>query len=547
MRGLMMEYPLTIDRILEHAVGLYPRKRISTRLPDGTWHRYTWGDLYLRVKRLVNALTKLGVKVGDRVGTFAWNNHQHLELYYGIPGAGAVCHTLNIRLGPEQLAFIVNHAEDKVIFVDATLLPVFERVTDAIEGVEHFVLIGAARDVETRLPDPLHYEDLLAEADEDFDWAVSDENQAMALCYTSGTTGEPKGALYSHRSMYLHTLGENQANALALSERDIVLPVVPQFHAMAWGLPYAAAFAGAELVMPGPHLDPPSLADMIVEEKVTVPAGVPTIWNGLYQEFKSNPRDLSNIRVLAVGGAAMPRSLIKAYEEELGVNVLHAWGMTEMSPLGTMCQLESHHSDLPDDEKWDVKAMQGYPIAGVELRIVGEDGEELPWDGVTMGEIQVRGPWIVASYYKREPTPDEFTADGWFRTGDVAAVSEDGYMRITDRTKDLVKSGGEWISSVALENALMAHVDVLEAAVIAVPHEKWGERPLAVVVAADGAATPTPAALTEHLAPHFAKFCLPDEYVFIDAIPKTSVGKFDKKVLRQLHAQGQLSASRSPG
>ncbi len=542
MRGLMMDYPLTIDRILEHANRVYPHKRVSTRQPDGSMHRYTYADLYRRVKRLANALLELGVGKGDRVATFAWNHYPHLELYYAIPAVGAVCHTLNIRLAPEQLAYIVNHAEDKVIFVDATLLPLLEKSLAGTKAVRHFVVIGADGGIETSLPNIVHYEELVSNAAPEFEWRVTDENQAMGLCYTSGTTGEPKGVLYSHRSMYLHTLGENQANAVGFCEHDIVLPVVPQFHAMAWGIPYAVPFAGGELVMPGPFLDPVSLAEMISEEKVTVPAGVPTIWNGLYHELMKNPRDLSRIRALAVGGAAMPRVLIQAYEEELGVNVLHAWGMTETSPVGTVCVLRRTHEGLPRHEKWDLKATQGYPLSGIELRIVNEAGEELPWDGATIGEVQVRGPWVTGGYYKRKPTPDEFTADGWFRTGDVASMTDDGYMRITDRTKDLVKSGGEWISSVALENAIMGHPKVLEAAVIAIPDEKWGERPLAVVVPVKDAGPLSAEELRSFLEPQVARYWLPDRFAFVDEIPKTSVGKFDKKVLRRRYAERQLGS-----
>ncbi|MFQ5612450.1 MAG: long-chain fatty acid--CoA ligase [Anaerolineae bacterium] len=540
MKGLMMDYPLTIDRILEHAHRMYPRKQILTKLPDGSFHRYTYANLYERAKRLANVLEGLGVEPGDRVGTFAWNNYQHLEMYYGIPGCGAVIHTLNIRLFPEQLAFVVNHAEDKVVFIEGSLLPLYERVAHQIDGVQHYVLFNADKGIETKLPNVHFYEDLMAEARDEYDWRVADENMAMGMCYTSGTTGHPKGALYSHRSMYLHTLGENQASALALTEEDVVLVVVPQFHAMSWGLPYACAMAGAEMIMPGPHLKPDALAEIIAEERVTVAAGVPTIWTGLYHELKANPRDISSVRALVVGGSAMPRSLIEAYEKELGVNVLHAWGMTEMSPLGTVSKLQSHHRALPDHEQWDVKARQGYMVPGVEMRIANEEGQELPWDGATMGEVQVRGPWIIKSYYKLDPGPDHFTADGWFRTGDVATISEDGYMNITDRTKDLVKSGGEWISSVALENALMAHPKVLEAAVIAIPDEKWAERPMAVIVPAPDAEAPTFEEVIDYLAPNFAKFWLPDKVALIDEIPKTSVGKFDKKVLRQRYAEGEL-------
>ena len=541
MQGLMMDYQLTIDRILEHANRVYPHKRVTTKMPDGSLHRYTYADMYKRVKRLANVLKSLGVNDGDCVGTFAWNNYQHLELYYAIPCAGAVCHTLNIRLFPEQLAYIINHADDKVIFVDATLLPLMERVIDNIPAVEHFVIINGRPGMDTKLPNALHYEELLAEADDEFTWNIKDENQAMGLCYTSGTTGNPKGVLYSHRSMVLHTMGENQATALGCTPRDVVLPVVPQFHAMGWGLPYAAPAGGAELVMPGPHLNGPALADLIAHEKVTFPAGVPTIWMGLYQELKANPRDLSSVRALGVGGSAMPRSLIEAYKRDFGINTIHAWGMTELSPLGTVSMLQGHHQGLDESEQIDVIAKQGYPIFGVEMRIVNDNGHELPWDGTTMGELQVRGPWVTSGYYKVEPTPDQFTADGWFRTGDVATVTPDGYLGITDRTKDLVKSGGEWISSVELENEIMAHPQVAEAAVIAIPNEQWSERPLACVVLGKDAHGVGEHDIIAFLETRVAKFWLPDRVVFMAEIPKTSVGKFDKKVLRSRFNDGELA------
>jgi acyl-CoA synthetase (AMP-forming)/AMP-acid ligase II len=540
MKGLMMSYPLTIDRILEHANRVYPDKRIYSKLPDGSMHHYTYAHLYKRVKRLGNVLERIGVRPGDPVGTFSWNNYQHIELYFGIPAAGAVCHTLNLRLFPEQLAFVINHAEDRVLFVDGTLLPLLERVAEQIPGVSHFVFFNAEKGLESKLKNVLYYEDLMADVDEAFDWRVTDENQAMGLCYTSGTTGDPKGVVYSHRSMYLHTLGECQANALGLTERDVVLVVVPQFHAMAWGLPYACANVGAEMILPGPDLSPHSVAELIAGHGVTVAAGVPSIWTGLYHELKSNPRDVSTVRALVVGGAAMPRALIEAYEKDLGVNVLHAWGMTETSPLGTVSIPMRRHLDLPEAERWDVKAKQGYPVPGVELRLLSENGAELPWDGVTMGELQVRGPWVANEYFKLGSSPEHFTRDGWFRTGDVATISDDGFMHITDRTKDLVKSGGEWISSVALENALMAHPKVAEAAVIAVPSEKWSERPLAVVVPARSGGDVTHEELSAHLLAQFPRFWLPDAVVFLDEIPKTSVGKFDKKVLRRRYAEGQL-------
>ena len=539
MDGLMMEYPLTLDRIVEHAGRMFPHKTVRTKRPDGSMHEYTYADLLGRSRRLAAGLAALGVKPGDRVGTFAWNHYQHLEMYFGIPGAGAVCHTLNIRLFPRQLAYIVNHAEDRVVCIDASVLPLYERVAGEISCVRHHVLVNAPRDIKTTLPNVMHYEDLIDDAGDDFTWRSTDERMAMGLCYTSGTTGDPKGALYSHRSMFLHTLGENQAMGLGLTETDVVLPVVPQFHAMAWGLPYACTMAGADVVMPGPHLQPAALAELIESQQVTVAAGVPSIWNGLYQELKTTPRDISCVRALVVGGSAMPRSLIDGYERELGVNVLQAWGMTELSPLGTVSKLQRHHLGLTETQRLDVKALQGTPLAGVELRIVGDDGAELPWDGETMGELQARGPWVIRGYFKRDPTPEHFTADGWFRTGDVATMTPDGYMRITDRTKDLVKSGGEWISTVALEGALMAHDGVLEAAVIAVPDKKWSERPLAVVVRTTDAQVDTDE-LRRLLADQFAKFEIPDRFVFVDELPKTSVGKFDKKVLRARVADGAL-------
>ena len=539
MFGLMMDYPLTLDRIVERANRLFPHKRVRTRRLDGSLHDYTYADLYRRSRKLASALAGLGIEPGDRIGTFAWNHYQHLEMYFGIPGAGAVCHPLNVRLFPGQLAYIVNHAEDRLVFVDASVLPLYEKVARETSGVKHHILVNAPEDIQTDLPNVRHYEELIDEGDDEFEWRCTDEAMAMGLCYTSGTTGEPKGALYSHRSMFLHTLGENQAMGLGLTETDIVLPVVPQFHAMAWGLPYACPLAGADMVMPGPDLSPAVLAALMETQQVTVAAGVPSIWNGVYQDLKSTPRDVSCVRALVVGGSAMPRSLIAAYERDLGVNVLHAWGMTELSPLGSVSKLQRHHLALTEDEQLDVKARQGTPLGGVELRIVDDAGVPLPWDGTTMGELQARGPWVIRSYFKREPTPEHFTEDGWFRTGDVAVMTPDGYMTITDRTKDLVKSGGEWISTVALESALMAHDQVLEAAVIAVPDEKWSERPLAVVV-------PTPECnvtgdgLREFLASRFAKFEIPDRFVFVDELPKTSVGKFDKKLLRSTYANGTL-------
>ena len=538
LRGLMMDYPLTLDTIVEHAKRMTPRKTIKTKLADGSWREYAYADFYRRLKRLGNALRKLGVAPGDRVGTFAWNTFEHLEFYFGIPCAGAVVHTLNIRLSHEQLKYIIDHAEDKVIFVDGSLLPLIEPIASQLETPPHFVLFNADKDREYDLPKISFYEELMAEASDDFAWACADENMAMGLCYTSGTTGMPKGVLYSHRSMMLHTMGLLQTAALGVTESDVVLPVVPQFHAMAWGLPYACAWVGATIIMPGPHLQPGPLADMIESERVTIAAGVPTIWNGLYHELRQNPRDISSITQLVVGGSAMPRGLIEAYERDFGVNVAHAWGMTEMSPIGSVSKLQTRHQHLDDAGRWDVKAKQGYFVPGVDARIVNDDGDILPWDGQTMGELQVRGFWVVGQYYQLENDREHFTDDGWFRTGDVVTIDENGFMTITDRTKDLVKSGGEWISSVDLENTLISHPDVLEAAVIAIPDDRWGERPLAVVAPLESALDED--ALNASLLERFPRYWLPDRYVVVEEIPKTGVGKMDKKVLRQMYSDGTL-------
>lgn len=541
MQGLMMDYALTLDRILEHANNIYGQKKIHTKLPDGSTHTYTYAEAYKRIKKLSSALTTYGIRMGDRLGTFGWNNYQHFELYFGIPGCGAVCHTLNIRLFPEQIAYIIEHAEDRIVFVDASLIKLMEAVAPHVSCVEHYVVYGANGPIETSLQNVMLYEDLINEGSEDHACPVIDENTAFGMCYTSGTTGEPKGALFSHRSMYLHTLGMIQGNAASLTSSDVVLAIVPQFHVMSWGIPFATAMSGSDLVMPGPFLQPAALADMVQEFGVTVATGVPTIWTGIHHEIQANPRDISSIRSLIVGGSAMPRRLIEIYEKEYGVNVVHAWGMTELSPLGTMSKLSSQHRDLSEEEQFDIKAKQGYPLGGIEMRIVDERNQELPWDGRTMGELQVRGPWVIRSYFKREPTEEHFTPDGWFRTGDVATVSADGYMQITDRTKDLIKSGGEWISSVDLENALIAHDKILEASVIAIPDEMWGERPLAAVVPTSPDDPPTVEELLDYLTPKFAKWWLPEKFAIIDEVPKTSTGKFDKKVLRQQYADGMLN------
>ena len=544
MNGLMMSLPMTIGSILEHAQRIFGSKLVVTRQPDRSLHVMTYRDLHTRVKKLANALAALGIQPGDRVGTLGWNHHQHVEAYFGIPEMGGVVHTLNIRLSPDQLAYIINHAGDRAILVDGSQVPLLEAVKNRIRGVEHFIIWSDADPSACDLPGTIHrYEDLLGEADASHECPVRDERAAMGLCYTSGTTGHPKGVLYSHRSMYLHTMGVNQANAFGLTERDNVLAVVPQFHAMCWGLPYGAALAGANLVMPGPFLDAASLAELLHDRRITVAAGVPTIWNSLYHELKRNPVDISSIRALIVGGSAMPRPLIQAYEQELGVNVMHAWGMTETSPIGSVCVPLARHGDLDSEAVWDVKARQGPPVAGVALRIA-RDEEEQPWDDRSVGEIQVKGHWVVSQYYRTENQAEHFTPDGWFRTGDIATMDPDGYIRITDRTKDLIKSGGEWISSVELENTLLSHADVREAAFVALPDEKWGERPLAVIVPHGRNEGISLQDVRRHLAPKFPRFWLPDAMALVSEIPKTGVGKFDKKVIRQRILNGELEIVR---
>ncbi|RMF82926.1 MAG: fatty-acid--CoA ligase [Chloroflexi bacterium] len=525
----MMDYQLTLQPILQRGYRLFPKKEIASKFGD-TMHRYTYADFYGRVGQLANALTKLGVNKGDRIGTFAWNSYRHLELYFGVPCMGAVVHTLNLRLPPDQLAYIVNHAEDQIIFVDNSLVPLLERVAGELKTVKHYVIMGDV--AETSLPNTLSYEDLIGAESADFAWPQLDENDAAGMCYTSGTTGNPKGALYSHRAIFLHTMGLSLTDTAGLSERDVVMPVVPMFHAMAWGLPFAATYLGSKLVFPGAHMQPQDLAGLIQDERVTLAAGVPSLWFGLQTLLEQGGYDTSSVRAMIVGGSAAPRSMIEGFEKNFGIPILHAWGMTEMTPLGTVANLKSYMDEWPDDERYAVRAKQGIAVPGVELRGIDENGDEIPWDGKTMGELQVRGPWIIRAYYQDERSENAFM-NGWFRTGDVVTIDPEGYVQIVDRTKDLVKSGGEWISTVDLENAIMAHPDVLEASVIAVPHPKWVERPLAIVVTRPDLDTPLEKeAIYAMLSAEFAKWQLPDDIVFIDEIPKTSVGKFDKKVLR---------------
>ena len=526
MRGLMMDYPLTLQQFLERNRRLFGGKQIVSRTTNGL-HRYTYAEYVQRVGRLANALKTLGIQQGDRVATFAWNTYRHLEFYYAVPCMGAVLHTVNIRLSPEQITYIVNDAGDRVLAVDRELLPVVEQLRPQLGAVEHLIVM---QDEPELSDDYLDYEALLAAASPDVSWPSLDENDAAGICYSSGTTGNPKGVVYSHRAVYLHSMSVATVDSLGMGEADRVMPVVPMFHANAWGLPHAAVAVGADQVLPGPAPTPKDLLRLIQQERVTVAAGVPTVWLGILGELRqTGGYDLSSLRCLPCGGSAVPQSMIEGYEREASVAVLHAWGMTETTPIASVCHLKSQLADISGEERRRIMAKQGLPVLGMDLTIMDEEGHELPWDGSTYGEIVVRGPWVTAGYLHVE-TPERFT-DGWFRTGDVATIDPQGYVQIVDRTKDLVKSGGEWISSVELEVIIMDHPDVLEAAVIAVPDEKWGERPLALVVPRPGAQL-TAEAVLDHLRPRVARFEVPDEVVFIDEVPKTSVGKFDKKALR---------------
>jgi fatty-acyl-CoA synthase len=536
LEGLMQnDYQLTLKHVLDRMRAQCASAEVAT-LRDGGVTRASYGEVAERVDRLCKALELLGVKQGDRVATFMWNSQEHLELYM-TPCMGIVLHMLNIRLFPEQLTYIVNHAEDRVIFVDDTLVPLLEKVAPTFETVEHYVIVGDGDG--GSLPNALRYEDLLAEQEPGYDYPELDERTAAGLCYTSGTTGNPKGVLYSHRSNVLHCLGSGLPDVTGVTASDRVLPVVPMFHVNAWGLPYLSVLVGADLVMPGRFLQGEPLAKLIEAEKVTLAGAVPTIWMDLLRYSDEHKPDLSSLRTVVCGGAAVPESLMRAFEERHRVKIIQGWGMTETSPLGAVARPPA---DAEGEEHWAYRRMTGRVIPFVDVRLMGDEGE-VPWDGTSTGEVEIRGPWIASSYYEDPSGADKFH-DGWLRTGDVASIDPRGFMQITDRAKDLIKSGGEWISSIELENALMSHPGVEEAAVIAMPHERWTERPLACVVCG-GPATPSPEELRKHLEPLVAKWWLPDEFAYIEAVPKTSVGKFDKKVLRAQLADGALQTMRA--
>ena len=531
IHNLMMNYPLTLTHFFERSRRLWPQKRLATRVPGQPLFRYTYADFAERTLRLAGVLRELGVKKGDRVATLAWNSHRHLELYWAAPCSGAVLHTLNLRLAPQDLAFIINHAADSVIFADASLWPILEGIRDRIPSVRTIVIMRDAP--EPRVPAALpEYEALLAAASPLRRWPTLDETDAAGMCYTSGTTGNPKGVVYTHRAMFLHCLAQAMTDSFGISEDDTLLHIVPMFHANSWCLPFTAVMVGSTQIFAGPNPQPRDICELVQREKVTFTGAVPTVWIAVKELCEKEGWDISSLRTIAIGGSAAPKAMQLAYRRQFGVTMSHAWGMTEMTPLGTIARLKSYMKQWPEDAQYEVRARVGYPSVGVDARIVDEEGRELPWDGASMGELQVRGPWVVSAYYDNPESAERFTADGWFRTGDVATIDAEGYVQITDRTKDLIKSGGEWISSVDVENLIMSHPKVLEAAVIAVPHPKWVERPLACVVPKPGQ-TLEPGEIVDFLRPRLAKWALPDEVLIIDAVPKTSVGKFDKKVLRE--------------
>ncbi|WP_292931622.1 3-(methylthio)propionyl-CoA ligase [Noviherbaspirillum sp.] len=539
LMGQMMSQPLLISSIIQHADRYFGGNEIVSRRVEGDIHRYTYRDCHKRARQMANALTGLGVKMGDRVATLAWNGYRHMELYYAISGSGAVMHTINPRLHPEQIAYIVNHAEDQYLFFDMTFLPLVEAFAASCKTTKGFVMM-CDRDrmpKESRIANLMCYEDLINDNSDQYAWPVFDENSASSLCYTSGTTGNPKGALYSHRSTVLHSYASCMPDALNVSARDSVLPVVPMFHVNAWGLPYSVPLTGAKMVFPGAALDGKSIYELFEQEKVTFSAGVPTVWLGLLNHVGQNNLKFSTFKRTVIGGSACPPAMMKTFRHQYGVEVVHAWGMTEMSPLGTACTLQGHHYDLPEEQKQAILEKQGHAIFGVDMKIVDDEGKELPWDGTTYGNLLVKGPWIISSYFKGEG--GDVLQDGWFPTGDVATISPDGYMQITDRSKDVIKSGGEWIGSIDLENIAMAHPSVQQAACIGVFHPKWDERPLLVVVKKPGAEV-TKEELIKFYDGKIAKWWTPDDVAFVDALPIGATGKVLKNRIREQFKEYKL-------
>lgn len=532
IKSTMMNFPLALPHMLERIGLFYPDVEVVSRMPDKSLHRTNYGQIHKRAKQLASALSHHGIKKGECVATLMWNHYAHIEAYMGIPVMGGVIHTLNLRLSPEDIAYIANHADDKILIIDDILLPLYEQFKDQVPFKAVIVVPLTGEPVADEF---INYEDFLASGDSDFCYPDIDENDPAGMCYTSGTTGRPKGVVYSHRSTVLHCFAETMTDTLAISQHDVVTPVVPMFHANAWGLPYTSIMVGAKQVLPGPHLDAESLLDLYESEQVTLSAGVPTIWMAIKQAREAEPdrwKTAPNMR-MAVGGSAVPESLFRAFDA-FDMKIIQAWGMTETSPLATLGGIQSSLMNLDEDEKYKYRIKQGVPLPFVEVRIVDDEGNIQPWDGVSQGDAQLRGPWITGSYHKSEGSDDKFSKEGWLKTGDVCNIDQYGYVKLTDRTKDLVKSGGEWISSVDLENAIMGHPDVIEAAVIAVPHPKWDERPLAAIVVKPGK-TVTTEDIRQFLDGKFAKIWLPDAVETIDEIPKTSTGKFMKLKLREMY------------
>lgn len=548
MLSTMQDVPLTVSRILRHGSTVHGNAQVITWTGEGEPHRRSFAEIGGRSAQLAHALHDgLGMRQGDRVATFMWNNAEHVEAYFAVPSMGSVLHTLNLRLPPEQLLWIVAHAADRVILVNGSLLPLLAPLLPRMESVEHLIVVGPGDTsvLDGCRPTVHEYEALLAGRPAHYDWPDLDERDAAAMCYTSGTTGDPKGTVYSHRSIYLHAMQVNMAESMNLTTSDLTLPVVPMFHVNAWGIPHATFMTGVAMLLPDRFLQPAPLAEMIEAERPTHAAAVPTIWQGLLNELAEKPRDISSLKTVTIGGSACPPAMMRAFEERHSVRVCHAWGMTETSPLGTIAHPPA---GLTPEEEWPYRVTQGRFAAAVEARLAGPDGEFMPWDGESVGELEVRGPWVAGAYYGgagAEPIlpEDKFSPDGWLRTGDVGMISPDGYLTLTDRAKDVIKSGGEWISSVELENLLMAHEAVEEAAVVAVPDEKWGERPLAVVVLKEGAGDVTYEELRAFLGERVARWQLPERWARIAGVPKTSVGKFDKKVLRAEYAADALEVA----
>jgi len=539
MNGLMMQQPLLISSLLVHAERHHGDQEVVSRRVEGDIHRTTYRALAARARRMANALAKLGVKPGERVATLAWNGYRHMELYYAVSGSGAVLHTLNPRLHPDHVVYIADHAEDQVLFFDLTFLPLIEAIAPRVKTIKRFVAMTdrVHMPATTKIPELLCFEDLVDANDDRFDWPSLDENQASSLCYTSGTTGNPKGVLYSHRSTVLHTFAIALPDTLNCSARDVILPVVPMFHVNAWGLPYAACMMGAKLVFPGAGLDGKSLYELFETERVTMSAGVPTVWQGLLGYVEANGLKFSTMRRTVIGGSACPPAMMKAFQERYDVQVIHAWGMTEMSPVGTVAILKAKHLGMESDARMAVQATQGRAVYGVDMKIVDAEGAELPWDGKQSGELMVRGPWIIDTYFKGEggnPLVPDAQGHGWFPTGDVATIDADGYMHITDRSKDVIKSGGEWIGSIDLENIAMAHPAVEMAACIAARHAKWDERPLLIVVKKAGQEL-TREELIRFYDGRIAKWWTPDDVVFVERIPLGATGKVQKNLLRDAY------------